>query len=292
LATQGAEVRCPERSNLSTQRMPRAKRHRPNAPTERRSRPRDEWRTSRDLPPPSALAQSDEFFRSVEGFVRTSRALEHGISEIPVEVVPTVTFADSGLPEWNRHSRHIAAANILLAEGYDALRLRYLWALDVLEVGGVLEERSLVELFRHGRTAFPELNPDTFPMFSREWYAYEVLGALAGARHLVLDADPTKRHHALEAAMCAERLFQQYVVKAVHESAVLSGRATRAGGRKGAGLVNPGRQAAALANRQLWLAYAKTLDPRLSHSAAAKIVARHFHASAETVRKALPKKPW
>ncbi len=252
----------------------------------------EQWHTSSDLPPLTALAEVDDFFEHVERLVRRSRSLEHGISEVSLEVVPIVTYADSGLPAWTRESRYIIAANILLSTGPEALMLRRLWALDVLEAAGIFRQRDMADFWTKGKVQV-KVDPAALPLFSREWYAFSVLEAVLAARHLVHSTNPTEREQALDSAIRAETLFRDYAVKVVHEAYTLIGRRVAAGGPKGASERNK-RHPSIRSQVPAWIEWARAnVNPAASHYRTAVEIAAHFRLKVETVRSYLtPRNRW
>jgi hypothetical protein len=236
---------------MNSKRKDRPKRHRTEPELKVHEYRTDNWHTSADLPPLTALAQADPFFKRVEEYVRVSQVAEHGISEQAREVVPIVTLAESFLPPWTRETRAIHAAKVMLAEGPDAPSLWRLWGIDVLDAAGILAAKDLFT-----GTNIAKLNTEkvkSLSIFSREAYAFHVVQLLQDAER------SSDKSEAIGLAFEAGRLAREYAFKVTREAAVDTGervsgavpRAAKASGEK--------RGRIAEENHAKWVAEARRL---------------------------------
>jgi hypothetical protein len=273
---------------LSSGAKKRSRKRRSEPELKIREWPTKGWKTSDDLPPLSALAEKDPFFRRVEHYVRVTKVAEHGISELQEEVVPIVAYAEVAMPPWTPETRAIKGANAMVTGQRDPVRLWRLWSIDVLDAAGVLATKDLylankVEL---------DLNKldQSFAPFTREQYAADVFMLLLHAAKAAEGDNPSE---AVQYAFDAGMVVREYAIKITREADVSVGERVGRGRKSAIKESSEVRKRTSAKNCRRWTGLAREYlrrDPRARYRGLAayiKAADPKERASVETIRKCI-----
>lgn len=204
------------------------------------------------------------------------------------QIGPPAPYRHVGRDGWSRGPGERAAWYAAFSPGG---RRKYYTAEERQEHEAVLEA-GRAEEYPFGSVALPQLCGEALELLERVRYHLELSHKVAEA-----GGDVWSRRFALEGlavlAFSLGELWGRLTFSEEWEAHAIRGERVQAGGRKGASAANAERGPGRRSQLPEWLEWAKHNIPHsVSHNRAAKLVGRHFHLPAETVRKMLPKKPW